>query len=59
MTEEGITLLASLTTESGNCPDCQTPSLRVHSHYQRRLQDLPSSGLSVQLKLQVRRYISR
>lgn len=56
ITEEGITLLASLTTERGICPDCQTPSIRVHSRYQRRLQDLPSSGLSVQMRLQVRRF---
>jgi transposase len=55
-TEHGITVLMSLTTENGSCPDCQSGSSRVHSHYQRTLKDLPASGLSVQLKLQVRRF---
>ncbi|MBO0796000.1 MAG: ISL3 family transposase, partial [Ktedonobacteraceae bacterium] len=56
ITEAGITFLVSLTTASGSCPDCQTASSRVHSRYQRKLKDLPSSGLPVQLKLQVRRF---
>ena len=55
-TEEGVTVFVSLTTKNGSCPDCQSSSSRVHSCYQRTLKDLPSSGLSVQLKLQVRRF---
>lgn len=55
VTEEGITALVSVTAEAGNCPDCQSPSLRVHSRYQRTVKDLPASGLAVQLKVQVRR----
>jgi len=55
VTEEGITVLVSLTTGT-NCPVCQHRSSRIHSRYQRTLQDLPSSGLPVQLKLQVRRF---
>jgi transposase len=56
VTEERITFLVRLTTESGRCPDCQVASSRVHSRYQRTLEDLPSSGLPVQVRLQVRRF---
>lgn len=55
-TEEGITALVSLTAANGSCPDCQRCSSRVHSCYQRTLMDLPASGLSVHLKLHVRRF---
>src|SRR5579859_4414038 len=54
--EEGITAIVSLTAENGSCPDCQIGSSRVHSRYQRTLMDLPASGLSVHLKLHVRRF---
>jgi transposase len=55
-TQEGIVAIVSLTAQSGSCPDCQHSSSRVHSRYQRPLMDLPASGLSVHLKLQVRRF---
>jgi transposase len=55
-TKESITVLVSLTTENGCCPDCQNCSSRVHSRYQRTLKDLPASGLPVQLRLHVRRF---
>src|SRR2546421_6834634 len=55
-TEEGITVLVSLTTEASSCPACQHSASRIHSRYQRTLQDLPSSGLPVQLRLHVRRF---
>jgi len=55
-TEEDITALVSLTAENESCPDCQKSSSRVHSRYQRTLMDLPASGLSVHLKLHVRRF---
>ena len=55
-TKEGITVFVSLTTKNGNCPDCQSGSSRVHSRYQRTLKDLPASGLSVHVKLHVRRF---
>src|SRR5690242_4697131 len=56
VTEEGITLVASCTTESASCPTCHSSSSRIHSHYQRTLKDLPVSGLAVQWKLNVRRF---
>ena len=55
-TKEGITVFVSLTPKTGTCPDCQSGSSRVHSRYQRTLKDLPASGLSVHLKLHVRRF---
>ncbi len=41
---------------TSNCPSCGKPSHHVHSHYQRRLQDLPISGLAVCWQVQVRRF---
>jgi transposase len=41
------------------CPDCATPSSSVHSHYQRRLADLPWGSLAVRLQLHVRKFVCR
>src|SRR5207244_12849126 len=38
------------------CPECGRASESRHSHYVRRLQDLPWQGLSVQIHLRVRRF---
>ena len=38
------------------CPDCGTPSGRVHSRYARRLGDLPWEGLPVRILLSTRRF---
>lgn len=38
------------------CPACGRPSRHVHSHYVRRLGDLPWQGRVGQLDLQVRRF---
>lgn len=38
------------------CPRCGCPATRVHSHYLRRLQDLPCSAYSVVIRLVVRRF---
>ncbi len=40
----------------GLCPSCGTVSRRVHSHYRRRVTDLPLSGRSVQLVVIARRF---
>jgi len=40
----------------GVCPNCQRPSARVHSRYERRLLDLPSHGRAVLLEVVVRRF---
>lgn len=38
------------------CPNCDQPSQRMHSHYQRRIADLPCAGLRVALQVQVRKF---
>ncbi len=38
------------------CPDCNTPSQRMHSRYQRRFQDLPISGKKVVIILNNRKF---
>ena len=38
------------------CPACGTASRRVHSHYQRKLADLPWEGLPVVILLQARKF---
>ena len=40
----------------GFCPTCHQPSARRHSAYERRIADLPSGGLRVELRLTVRRF---
>ena len=44
---------------TASCPDCATPSSSVHSHYQRRLADLPWGALAVRLQLLVRKFVGR
>jgi len=43
-------------TSFGLCPLCGTVSRRVHSHYRRRVTDLPLSGRIVQLVVIARRF---
>lgn len=38
------------------CSRCERPSRRVHSHYRRRLRDLPWQGRAVELHLRLRRF---
>lgn len=38
------------------CPDCGAISARVHSHYQRRVADLPFAGREVRMSLTARRF---
>lgn len=51
-----LIITASSTTETGFCPSCGEKSGHVHSYYNRHPQDLPISGLLVQLVLHVRRF---
>jgi transposase len=41
------------------CPECGRPSHSRHSSYVRHLQDLPWQGLTVQIRLRVRRFRCR
>src|SRR6266700_5407220 len=39
------------------CPECQQPSARIHSRYQRFVADLPCAGRHVLLMLTVRKFV--
>src|SRR5437588_3733051 len=39
------------------CPECQQPSARIHSRYQRFVADLPCAGRTVLLMLTVRKFV--
>jgi transposase len=56
MTSEDVTLVVTSTQPQGCCPLCGEPTSRVHSRYERMLQDLPFSGRRVRLSLRVRRF---
>lgn len=40
----------------GNCPLCRKPSSKVHSYYERKVQDLPISGKMVKLSITTRKF---
>ena len=45
---EEVLCVSLLSTQlSSPCPLCGTAATRIHSHYQRRLADLPSAGQPV------------
>lgn len=54
-----LTLTATAVRKAARCPLCHRRSRRVHSHYQRRVADLPVSGTPVTLLLRVRRFFCR
>jgi transposase len=51
-----IVILAAPKPASAACPACGSASARVHSHYTRRLADLPWQGHVVALEIRVRRF---
>ncbi|MFL5628206.1 MAG: ISL3 family transposase [Ktedonobacteraceae bacterium] len=55
-TQEMIWITARATPSSVCCPDCHQNSSQVHSYYTRSPMALPSSGRTVRLLLQVRRF---
>jgi transposase len=56
LTEQRLTLHLHTTLPTAICPTCQQPTARVHSHYQRTLQDVAWGTWMVQLRLTVRRF---
>jgi transposase len=50
-----ITLLISSIQAAPSCPGCNVPARAVHSHYTRRLADLPWSGYGMIWRLRVRK----
>ena len=51
-----LVLEMHVTSPSAPCPLCDRPSARLHSHYRRRLADLPWQGRTVELRVRVRRF---
>lgn len=56
-TEHGKMIVATRAAEqAGQCPACGSISRRVHSHYRRRISDLPAHGHAVIVEVTVRRF---
>ena len=51
-----IVLKVTANQEEYSCPECRIASRRVHSSYQRRLADLPCTGIPVFIRWKVRRF---
>jgi transposase len=51
-----IAIAAATHASTANCPHCDRPSDRVHSHYVRTAADLPWQGRRVVLRVTVRRF---
>ena len=57
--EDEIIAIARSRDRTAACPSCGGSSGRVHSHYERRLADLPAHGRRVRIRLVVRRFRCR
>jgi transposase len=51
-----VTLLLRTTSASASCPVCGHPAQDIHSHYTRRLRDLPIHGRPAVLQLTARKF---
>jgi transposase len=51
-----IIIVVRVTSSGAICPICGQISFRIHSHYQRKLSDLPWHGTPVELRLNARKY---
>ncbi|MGX5845340.1 transposase family protein [Mesorhizobium sp. ArgA1] len=51
-----VVLVARPKAEASKCPCCGCQTRRVHSHYMRRLADLPWQGRVVEIRLHARRF---
>ncbi len=51
-----VAVLISSSAPTATCPTCGRASNRVHSHYERRLQDLPWQGVAICLHWNSRRF---
>jgi transposase len=56
VTSEEVILVVTSNQLEERCPLCGEVTSRVHSRYERTLQDLPWGCLRVRLRLQVRRF---
>jgi transposase len=55
-TSAGVRIWACTRAETASCPSCGVLSGRVHSRYDRKLDDAPVAGRPVVLRLRVRRF---
>ena len=53
---ERFSVEAETTQKTAVCPGCQVASHRIHSHYRRKLADLPWAGCPVELVIKVHRF---
>jgi transposase len=51
-----IVIVVQVISYGAICPVCGQVSLRIHSHYQRKVSDLPWHGTPVELRLETRKY---
>ena len=56
MGEQGITLVATMTSPKAACPDCHQLASHIHSDYVRTLADLSWATMPTRLHLTVRRF---
>lgn len=54
--EQSFTLIVTSVQSEAYCPVCQAASSRIHSRYQRTLQDLPCMNYRATLLVQVRKF---
>jgi transposase len=57
--DEEYIIVARASSPTAVCPVCREETTAIHSQYERRPSDLPSSGLGVRLCLQVRRFFCK
>src|SRR5689334_17784968 len=55
----GLLITVIATELTARCPLCGEPSASIHSHYPRKLGDLPCAGRTVHLALTVRKFYCR
>jgi hypothetical protein len=56
VTEAKVSLQLQFSAPTGYCPLCHSLSTRIHSRYERKLQDLPISGKVVEVRLYSRKF---
>ena len=59
LSPDALTLVVTPTRRLARCPHCHRTTRRVHSRFQRRIDDLPCAGRPVTLVLEARRFVCR
>lgn len=54
--DDSITIIVHSVQKDARCPLCEMPSRSLHSHYIRRIADLPWHGVAVKLELHTRKF---